>query len=99
MNNLLWSFLRYGLLVPLLSVSLLIACSRATVENYERIDAGMSREQVYEILGKPDEVSGGGLGKLTVSSETWKGHRQVINITFGGEKVAMKSITPVDSKP
>ena len=96
MNRLASSFLRYALLGPLLAVLMFSSCSRATIENYEKIDAGMSRDQVYEILGKPDEVSAGGLGKLEVSSETWKGHKQIIHISFGAGKVALKSVTPSD---
>lgn len=72
---------------------LVAACSRATAENYAKIQAGMSRDDVYEILGKPDQVSGGGIGQFTISSETWAGGKQTIHITFGSEKVALKSIT------
>lgn len=84
------SFIRAGLLAALVLVA---SCSRATPENYAKIDAGMTREEVYAILGKPDEVSGGGIGKLTVSAEVWKGSKNTIQVTFGpGEKVALKSI-------
>lgn len=96
MNSFLLSFLRYGLAAPLLGVVLIAACSRATPENYAKVDSGMTRDEVYEILGKPDEIAGGGIGKLTVSSETWKGHQKVIQVTFGGDKVALKSIRPTD---
>lgn len=94
MNNVLTAFFRYGLIAPIAAVLLVAACSRATPENYAKLRGGMEREQVYEILGKPDEVAGGGIGELTISSETWKGHKQTIHVTFGGEKVALKSITP-----
>jgi hypothetical protein len=85
--------MRYALLAPLAGVMLIAACSRATLENYSKVQSGMTREQVYEILGEPDEVNGGGLGQFTISSEVWKGNQQTINITFGSEKVALKSIT------
>lgn len=97
MKSLVKSFLRYAIIAPMMAALLIMACSRATVENYDKVDAGMERSQVYEILGKPDEISGGGFGKVTVSSETWKGHKQIINITFGGDKVALKSISPTGS--
>tara|TARA_R110000787_G_scaffold58117_21_gene132502 strand:+ start:16682 stop:16987 length:306 start_codon:yes stop_codon:yes gene_type:complete len=93
------SFVRYALIAPMAAILLVMACSRATVENYDKIQSGMSRAEVYEILGKPDEVSAGGLGKLTVSAETWTGHKQVIHVTFGSEKVALKSITPTEASP
>lgn len=70
----------------------LAACSRATPGNYQKIDAGMTREQVYEILGKPDAVSGGGIGGFTMSAETWNGRDHIIVIDFAGDKVAFKSI-------
>lgn len=92
MNALLKTFLRYALLAPVAAVMLVAACSRATVENYSKIQSGMTRDEVYEILGKPDEVSGGGIGQFTVSSETWKGRKQTIHVTFGSDKVALKSI-------
>jgi hypothetical protein len=87
------SFLRYWLLAPLAAVILIAACSKVTPENYAKVSAGMSREEVYSVLGKPDEVSGGGIGKMVVSSETWKGPRNTIHITFGGESVALKTIS------
>ncbi|MGH8539867.1 MAG: DUF3862 domain-containing protein [Stenotrophobium sp.] len=72
----------------------LAACSRTTADNYAKIEAGMSQDQVHAILGKPDTVSGGGIGTLTMTSETWKGDSQTINITFAGDKVALKNIEP-----
>lgn len=99
MSTLFSTFFRYGLVAPIAAVVLVAACSRATAENYSKIQAGMTRDEVYEILGKPDEVSGGGLGKLTISSETWKGSKQTIHVTFGGEKVALKSIAANEPEP
>lgn len=92
MSALLSTCCRYGLIAPLAAVLLVAACSRATAENYSKIQAGMSRDQVYEILGKPDQVNGGGIGQFTISSETWEGGKQTIHVTFGSEKVALKSI-------
>lgn len=87
------SFVRYWLLAPLAGVILIASCSRATPDNYAKIEAGMSREDVYAILGKPDDVAGGGIGKLTMSAETWRGPKNTIQVTFGGEKVALKTIS------
>lgn len=92
MKSLLSSFMRYGLIAPLLAVILVAACSRVTAENYSKIESGMARDEVYGVLGKPDEVTGGGLGKFTFSSEIWKGRKQTISVTFSGDQVALKSI-------
>lgn len=84
---------RKSLIAPLAVMLLVAACSRVSAENYGKVHAGMTRDQVYEILGQPDEVSGGGFGPLTISAEIWKGSKQTIHVTFGGEKVALKSIS------
>lgn len=83
-----------GIAAAAVAVLLLAACSRVTPENYERIEAGMDREEVYRILGKPDEVSGSGLGALTLSSEDWQGSGHRIHVNFAGDRVATKSIEP-----
>jgi hypothetical protein len=71
---------------------LLAACSRVSAENYNKLEAGMSREEVYGILGKPDQVEGSGLGKLTISSETWRGGGQRIELSFIGGQLATMSL-------
>lgn len=80
---------RLALLLP---IALLAACSKVTADNYAKVNAGMTHEEVYAILGKPDKVSGGGIGSFTISSETWNGGSNVIDISFAGDKVAVKSI-------
>ncbi|MDM4771206.1 hypothetical protein [Solimonas sp. SE-A11] len=78
-----------------LAALLLAGCSRVTPENYERVEAGMSRADVHSILGKPDEVSGGGLGGISVSTETWKGSKHVVSVSYGGDTVVIKHIDAV----
>ena len=81
-----------AVLAMLLGCAVLAACSRVTAENYAKVSVGMPRSEVYEILGNPDEVSGGAIGPLNFSAETWKGSDRTIHVTFGGDKVALKSI-------
>lgn len=76
----------------LVAFFVLAACSRATADNYARLTAGMSHDQVYAILGKPDKIEGGGIGGFTVSAETWNGGEQTIQVTFTGDKLALKAI-------
>lgn len=52
----------------------------------------MTRDEVYTVLGKPDDVSGSALGNLALSSETWNGSKHRIQATFVGDKLATKSI-------
>lgn len=92
------SSLRITLLSLLAASVLLTACSKVTPDNYAKVDAGMSRDEVYAILGKPDEVSGTALGNLSMSAETWTGGGNTIHITFGGDKVALKTLDSKGSK-
>jgi hypothetical protein len=89
-----------ALAATLIAIALLAGCSRVTPDNYARVNAGMTRDEVYAILGKPDVVSGGGIGSFTLSSETWRGGKQTIEVTFAGDKVAVKAIRASDeAKP
>ena len=87
--------LRAKWIVPIGLSLLLLACSpnQATVDNYKKLDWTMTREQVYNVLGKPTEAKPreGDLSGTTV--ETWSGANQdLITITFSDGKVAMKSM-------
>jgi hypothetical protein len=77
---------------------LLSACSKVNADNYAKISAGMSRDEVHSILGSPDDSSGGGIGDLTMTNETWKGGKQTIRVNFVGDKVALKTLGSTDSK-
>lgn len=83
--------------LPILML-LLAACSRVTPEQYNKLEAGMSREQVYGILGKPDDVSGGSLGSLSMSSETWEGSEHRIAVSFIGDKLTTRSIESAETE-
>lgn len=84
---------RVMILGPVLAVALLAGCSKATQDNYQKVESGMSRSEVYNILGKPDEVNSGSIGSLTASSETWQGNDHTISVKFANGEVKMKSIT------
>ena len=73
-------------------VSLAACSSKVTAENYEKIGPGMSREEVHALLGKPDDSSGTDIGGvLSLDKETWKAGDKVLTVTYGNDKVALKS--------
>ncbi|MDT0496245.1 hypothetical protein RM530_02540 [Algiphilus sp. W345] len=86
---------RQALAVALLV--LLAACSKLTAANYDRVETGMSPQQVHDILGAPDEVGGGTLANFEVRNEVWRGHGQEIQISFLNGKVMRKWIGKPDS--
>jgi hypothetical protein len=72
-------------------LSLLIACSRITEENYDRIESGMEETAVIKILGEPDESSSMGIGSLTGKSSVWDNGKTRISIQFFNGKVKLKN--------
>lgn len=80
------------LMAGLFAASLVAACSKATPDNYERIEAGMTREEVHAVLGKPESVEGTSIGNLGTSSETWTSGDRVITAHFAGDTLVSKAI-------
>ena len=74
-------------LLLLTTVVLLAACSPVTQENFAKLQTGMSRAEVEELLGKPGECA----GALGMSSCTWGQKNRFISIQFAGDKVMMFS--------
>jgi hypothetical protein len=80
------------LLLAAVFVILLAGCSKVTPDNYALLESGMTRDEVHAVLGEPDEVSGGGIGRMTLMTERWSGRKHVISVTFASDKLTLKSI-------
>lgn len=75
-----------------LALALLVAaCSKVDQEHFSRIQNGMTEQQVYEILGKPDETSSGGFLGVSATSAKWVSGNAEINIQFVDGKVVLRS--------
>lgn len=66
-------------------------CSKVDQEHYSRIQNGMTEQQVYDILGKPDETSSGGLLGVSATSAKWVSGDAEIAIQFVDGKVVLRS--------
>lgn len=79
--------------VLLAAVVCIAACSsKVTIENYDQIKPGMTRDEVHKLLGKPDDTTAHDVGGvLSLSKETWKAGNKQLTVTFGNDKVALKS--------
>ncbi|MCH8079246.1 MAG: hypothetical protein E2O62_04605 [Gammaproteobacteria bacterium] len=75
----------------LLFCILLLACSRVTEDNYDRIESGMEEAAVIKILGNPDESSSMGIGSLSGKSSVWDDGKARISIQFFNDKVKLKN--------
>lgn len=61
------------------------ACSKLTVENYDKLKVGMSYDEVKNILGAPERCS----EMLGVKSCTWGDDKRHINVNFVGDQVVI----------
>lgn len=68
-------------------VLLLAACSKLTLENYDRLKSGMSYQEVKDILGSPSQCS----EVLGVKSCTWGDDKRYIKVNFFGNQVLLFS--------
>jgi len=67
------------------------ACSKVSEENYAKIRNGMTEQEVYDILGRPDEESNRELLGVSATSAKWVSGDKVVNIQFVGGKVVLRS--------
>ena len=75
-------------LVFLVTVSLMmIGCSKINKENYDKIEVGMTYDEVTAILGAPDETK----DVIGTKSCVWGKSSETISIKFVGDKVVFHS--------
>lgn len=73
------------LFLPLVLVCLLAACSKLTVENYDRLKMGMSYAEVTALLGKPDQCS----DVMVVRNCRWGSDKQFATVNFVADKAVL----------
>ncbi len=75
----------------MLATGLLVACADPiNRENYAHIKTGMSQQEVFDLLGEPDEFQSVELGELSGGTAHWSGEQNTISVTFTNEKAAFK---------
>ena len=74
-------------LVALMAVALVVGCSKINKDNYDKIEVGMTYDEVVAILGTPDEVT----DAIGTKSCVWGKAPQTISIKFVGDKVVFHS--------
>ena len=83
--------MRRILVFVVLLLAFALACSKVTRKNFDRIENGMSYEEVVEILGEPSDSASAGFGPFSAGSAEWEGDDGMISIQFVNEKVQAKS--------
>ena len=74
-------------LIALITVALVAGCSKINKENYDKIQMGMTYDEVEALLGTPDEVK----DVMGTKSCVWGKAPQTISIKFVGDKVVFHS--------
>ena len=66
---------------------LLVACNKVNQANYSKLQPGMSKSEVEQLLGAPSECA----GALGITSCTWGDEQSMISVQFAGDQVLMFS--------
>jgi len=70
----------------------LLACAKVTPDNYDKIQTGMSMDQVVSILGEPSDVQSFNFAGLSGTSATWKSGDTTIVVQFFNDKAQVKAL-------
>lgn len=78
----------------------LTACDSGPDERaFDRVENGMSKAEVYDILGEPTDTSSLQLGGLSGTSAVWENDDTRITIQFVNDAVKVKQFTRSDKGP
>lgn len=81
-------------ILPVLASLLLAACgSKITAENFEKIQTGMSQQEVVAVLGEPTQSNAFDIAGLSGASTTWEDGATAISIQFFNGKVQAKQMS------
>ena len=83
--------------IAVFMLSAIAGCSKVNRGNYDKIQSGMTVQQVKDILGNPDETTSGGASVLgvggTATTMVWKSGNKSITVTFVNDTVVKTSMS------
>lgn len=88
MRNLKYSAALFALALALLAAG---CGNRVDRAHFERVENGMSQEEVVAILGEPDTIESMSLGRISGATAQWRGGGRVITVVFANDEVTFKS--------
>lgn len=63
----------------------LAGCNRLTLENYGKIQVGMSDNEVFGLIGKPDRCD----DVMGIRNCSWQSGERSVNVSFAAGKVLL----------
>ena len=78
----------YKAVLVLICAAILFGCSKLTRENYDKIEMGMTYDEVVAVIGEPDSCD----GALGAKKCIWGTEAKNITISFMAEKVVLPSM-------
>jgi outer membrane protein assembly factor BamE (lipoprotein component of BamABCDE complex) len=77
--------------VLVFSFILLVSCSRVSQSNFNKVQTGMTMDEVISILGEPTNSDSVSIAGISGTSAVWKDKKVEITIQFLNDKVQVKS--------
>jgi hypothetical protein len=65
----------------------LLGCSKLTLENYNKIEPGMSFDEVTQLIGQPEKCD----DVMGLRNCSWGDEKRSINVTFAADKALLFS--------
>lgn len=90
MNRCVGRYARLGAILLLMPWLLLACGSKITQENFDKVQPGMTQEEVKAILGAPTESSAASIGPISGGTWIWKTGDATIAIQFVSGTVLAK---------
>lgn len=81
-------------ILPVPACLLILACgSKVTAENFEKIQTGMSQQDVVALLGEPTQSYAFDIAGLSGAAATWREGETTISIQFFNGKVQARQLS------
>ena len=75
--------MRMRWIVAVMFVLIVAGCSKLTMENYNKLKAGMTYNEVVNVIGSPDKCS----DLLGMKNCVWGDEKRSATVTFAGDRV------------
>jgi hypothetical protein len=79
-------------IVAVMIVLIIACCSKLTMENYNKLKAGMTYNEVVNIIGSPDKCS----DVLGMKNCIWGDEKRSATVTFAGDRVLFFSANNIN---